>query len=128
MPVPISEKQLVTVAGKYKLPWPPPRDLEEIKRMYRAAMLKHHPDKGGSAEAAQEINLWHDCARGLLDGTLRPVQRRPIVPPGWARPISVTQPVTGGTFSVSFGGASTNAATSAGFPFGGGVVIIFRRG
>ncbi len=42
---------------------------EDIDQAYRRLASKHHPDKGGSADAMAEINLARDDALRFLEGT-----------------------------------------------------------
>lgn len=78
MPTPaVSAAQLKAVAQRYDLPWPPPTDATEIERARKAAMLKHHPDRGGSAEAAQQVNQWFDLIRAVREGKMRVVRPAP---------------------------------------------------
>jgi hypothetical protein len=78
----VNADQLKAVAQHYKLPWPPPKKVEELERARKEAMLRHHPDRGGAPEAAQHINQWFDVVRAVREG--RAVVGRP-------RPGMVTQ-------------------------------------
>lgn len=81
MPNPtISAAQLKAVAQHYELPWPPPKEVAEIERARKAAMLRHHPDRGGTAEAAQQVNQWFDLVRAIREGKVGVAQRPPGVP------------------------------------------------
>ena len=44
----------------YKYFTPTPKTLEELKAQYRKLVFQHHPDKGGSTEAMQEVNSEYD--------------------------------------------------------------------
>jgi len=110
-------RELQRTSQKYNLPWPFPKDAEVVKKAYQAAMMKHHPDKGGTVEDAQAINRWHEIATAFLEGRLRPAPRSPM--PGMWGP---TVPFTGTTNA-----ANNNATTSAadvGWSWGGFVVRI----
>lgn len=40
--------------------------LDDLKRAYRAAAMKHHPDRGGSTETMQQINAEYEKAFEVL--------------------------------------------------------------
>jgi len=109
-------RDLLAIATEYGLPWPP-KDPASVKRAYHAAMLQHHPDRGGTVEAAAKINHWQDCALALLEG--RFVES---LPP----PRRVVQQVI--IFGGSPFGFTSNGTTSAAgnnfCGFGGGWVTI----
>jgi hypothetical protein len=75
----VSAQRIRQIARKYELPWPPPRDPDALKKAYREAMRKFHPDKGGGDEDAKHINEWLEVSQMLLEGKLQP-RRRPSTP------------------------------------------------
>lgn len=48
-----------------------PQTLEELKKQYKQLALKHHPDRGGSAETMKEINCEYDVLFEALKNTHR---------------------------------------------------------
>ena len=44
------------------------KTLDELKKAYKAAAMKHHPDVGGSTEAMQEINAAYERKFEYLKG------------------------------------------------------------
>ena len=106
----IQEKDLVAIAVEYGLPWPP-KDRASVKQAYRAAMLKHHPDRGGTAAAASKINHWQDCALALLDGRLVKAQPHPqprvqqiVIFGGSPWDVITTGSIAGGDYGFGFSG------------------------
>lgn len=63
----LDAEQLKAAARQYGLPWPPPRQIDEIERARKEAMLRYHPDRGGSPDAAQRINAWCDAVRAVRE-------------------------------------------------------------
>ena len=43
--------------------------LEELKAIYKALAMKHHPDRGGDLETMKEINATYDRLFEILKGT-----------------------------------------------------------
>lgn len=48
-----------------------PSTLEELKKQYKQLAMEHHPDRGGSTEAMQEINNEYDVLFSSLKNTHR---------------------------------------------------------
>lgn len=48
-----------------------PSTLEELKKQYKQLAMEHHPDRGGSTEAMQEINNEYDVLFSSLRNTHR---------------------------------------------------------
>lgn len=70
----VKASDLKAVAQHYGLPWPPPKQVEDLERARKEAMLRHHPDRGGSAEDAQRVNQWFDAIRGVREGKIAVIQ------------------------------------------------------
>ena len=47
-------------------------DFDRLREAYRAAALRHHPDRGGSNEAMQAVNLAYEQLHALISDRLAP--------------------------------------------------------
>jgi len=45
---------------KYRFFVPTPETLEELKKIYKELVVKHHPDRGGSHESMKQVNIEYD--------------------------------------------------------------------
>jgi hypothetical protein len=88
----VNANQLKAIAQHYELPWPPPTKVKELEAARKEAMLRHHPDRGGSADAAAHINQWFDAVRAVREG--RAVVGRPR--------IGITPQTPGFQFEIPF--------------------------
>lgn len=106
---------MATTAIEFGLPWPLPKDPAALKRAYRAAMLQHHPDRGGATGDAERINRWYACAQAILDG--RFARTLPV-------PRQVVIDLVGFPGFDPWSGAVTANATSSGVGFAWGVINV----
>ncbi|CAD7922480.1 unnamed protein product [Amoebophrya sp. A25] len=103
---------------------------DDLKKAYKRAALKHHPDKGGDAETFKEVSIAYETLndeskRLLYDRSLRlNGGTSGAVPPYRARN-SQQQPGGGGGSSTATSGSYASGANSAAGPGGAGAS---RRG
>lgn len=57
---------------------------EEVKKLYKTLVMQHHPDKGGSLQDMQEINVEYDMLR-KDPSRLRVKQSEPFNASSWTR-------------------------------------------
>lgn len=48
----------------------------DLKKIYKKASMKHHPDKGGSTEMMQKVNLAYDLLKGSIFGNGQELSRQ----------------------------------------------------